>query len=88
MTPPYHWFSASLPHGDIPSELYPHLSAFIAPNSNIDRLWKGADWLFSPTQTPLKCRVNRQAKKMPRRHISVLAKNRVLEAKHSTPLVK
>lgn len=71
MTPPYHWFSASLPHGDIPSELYPNLSAFIAPNSNIHRLWKGADWLFSPTQTPLKCRVNRRAKKNAQKtHIS------------------
>lgn len=42
MTSPHHWFVASLPHGKIPSELYPNQPLFIVPNSNMDSLWKGA----------------------------------------------
>lgn len=76
MTSPHHWFVASLPHGKIPSELYPNQPLFIVPNSNMDSLWKGAVQVVF-TQMSLKCSINRLKNTSKTYQVLVWAKNRV-----------
>lgn len=65
MTPLHHWFVANIPHGKIPSELYPTYPLHSSQFKHLTASGKMQFKLFF-TQTSLKCSVNRQYEKYPK----------------------